>query len=63
MSGLLTEQGYRTMTQLVLLAGATGMLGRRIAHHLTREPDARLRLLLRPGTMADARKAKALSGK
>ena len=49
------------MTQLVLLAGATGMLGRRIAHCLTNEPDARLRLMLRPGTMNDAGKAKALA--
>jgi uncharacterized protein YbjT (DUF2867 family) len=61
MSRLLIEQGYQTMTQLVLLAGATGMLGRRIAYCLTREPDARVRLLLRPGTMADAGKAKALA--
>lgn len=48
------------MVQSVLLAGATGMLGRRIAHHLANDPDARLRLLLRPGTMADADKARAL---
>jgi uncharacterized protein YbjT (DUF2867 family) len=35
------------MTQTVLLAGATGMLGTRIAHHLLNEPDAKLRLLVR----------------
>ena len=35
------------MTQTVLLVGATGMLGGRIAHHLARQPDARLRLLVR----------------
>ena len=35
------------MTQTVLLAGATGMLGGRIAHHLLEQPDARLRLLVR----------------
>lgn len=35
------------MTQTVLLAGATGMLGSRIAHHLLDQPDARLRLLVR----------------
>ena len=35
------------MTQTVLLAGATGMLGGRIAHHLLQQPDARIRLLVR----------------
>ena len=35
------------MTQTVLLAGATGMLGGRIAHHLLHQPEARLRLLVR----------------
>lgn len=35
------------MTQTVLLAGATGMLGARIAHHLVQQPDARVRLLVR----------------
>lgn len=34
------------MTQTVLLVGATGMLGSRIAHHL-RQVDARVRLLVR----------------
>lgn len=35
------------MTQTVLLAGATGMLGGRIARQLLDQPDARVRLLLR----------------
>ena len=35
------------MTQTILLAGATGMLGSRIAHHLLQQPEARLRLLVR----------------
>ena len=35
------------MTQTILLVGATGMLGGRIAHHLTMQPDARVRLLVR----------------
>ncbi len=38
------------MTQTVLLAGATGMLGSRIAHHLLQQPDAHLRLLVRNAT-------------
>jgi nucleoside-diphosphate-sugar epimerase len=37
------------MSQTVLVAGATGMLGGRIAHHLLAEPDATVRLLVRPG--------------
>jgi uncharacterized protein YbjT (DUF2867 family) len=37
------------MTQTILLAGATGMLGGRIAHHLLNEPDGKLRLLVRGG--------------
>jgi uncharacterized protein YbjT (DUF2867 family) len=44
----------------VLIAGATGMLGSRIAHHLTHEPAVRdggeLRLLVRPGSLTDAAK-------
>ena len=35
------------MTQTILLAGATGMLGGRIAHYLLEQPDARIRLLVR----------------
>jgi uncharacterized protein YbjT (DUF2867 family) len=35
------------MTQTVLLVGATGMLGGRVAHYLVGQPDAQLRLLVR----------------
>ena len=35
------------MTQTILLAGATGMLGGRIAHYLLEQPEARVRLLVR----------------
>ena len=35
------------MTQTVLLAGATGMLGGRVAVHLLRQPEVRVRLLVR----------------
>ena len=35
------------MTDTILLAGATGMFGSRIAHHLLARSDARLRLLVR----------------
>ena len=35
--------------QTVLVAGAGGMLGGRIAAHLSEEPDTRLRLMIRPG--------------
>ena len=35
------------MTQTILVAGATGMLGGRIAHHLLDQSDARVRLLVR----------------
>ncbi|CAA9212188.1 MAG: hypothetical protein AVDCRST_MAG08-170 [uncultured Acetobacteraceae bacterium] len=45
------------MTQTVLLAGATGMLGGRIARHLLDRPDARLRLLVRGGAAAGRRAA------
>lgn len=41
----------------VLIAGATGMLGSRIAHHLTHAAEVRasgeLRLMVRPGAVAD----------
>ncbi|MEO5852555.1 MAG: NmrA family NAD(P)-binding protein [Nocardioides sp.] len=44
----------------VLIAGATGMLGSRVAHHLTNEPAVRqggqLSLLVRPGSLADEAK-------
>ena len=35
------------MSQTILLVGATGMLGGRIAHHLLDQPDVRVRLLVR----------------
>lgn len=38
------------MTQTILLAGATGMLGARIADHLTKQPGVNLRLLVRTAT-------------
>jgi uncharacterized protein YbjT (DUF2867 family) len=37
----------------VLLAGATGMLGARIAEHLLEDEDVALRLLIRPAALAD----------
>ena len=37
------------MTQTVLLAGATGMLGSHIARHLLDQPEARVRLMVRGG--------------
>ena len=43
------------MTQTVLLAGATGMLGGRIAHHLLARPEVRVRLLVRGGLAAGKR--------
>ena len=35
------------MTQTILLVGATGMFGSRVAHHLLQQPDVRVRLLVR----------------
>lgn len=46
-------------SQNVLLAGATGMLGARIASHLL-DADASVRLLIRPGTRADDDKRVAI---
>jgi hypothetical protein len=46
--------------QTVLVAGATGMLGGRIAARLLDEPTARVRLLLRPGTLAHPVKGPAV---
>lgn len=37
------------MKQTILVVGATGMLGSRIAHHLLERDDATVRLLFRPG--------------
>jgi len=45
------------MTQTVLLAGATGMFGSRIARRLLDQPNARLRLLVRGGEAPDKRAA------
>jgi uncharacterized protein YbjT (DUF2867 family) len=44
----------------VLLAGATGMLGARIAHHLLEAEDVALRLLVRPAALADPGKRSGL---
>jgi uncharacterized protein YbjT (DUF2867 family) len=46
--------------QTVLLAGSTGMLGGRIAHHLLDDPATALRLLVRPGGPGDPVKKEAL---
>jgi uncharacterized protein YbjT (DUF2867 family) len=46
--------------QTVLLAGSTGMLGGRIAHHLLDEPATALRLLVRPGGPGDPVKKEAV---
>ncbi len=48
------------MTTTVLLAGATGMLGNRIAGHLLDQPDVVLRLLLRAPAPAGSAKAEAV---
>lgn len=48
------------MSQTVLLVGATGTLGHRIAVHLTRQPDTTVRLLVRPGAAQDPAKRAAL---
>ncbi len=48
------------MTTTVLLAGATGMLGNRIAAHLLDQPDVSLRLLLRASARAVADKAQTV---
>ena len=44
----------------VLLAGSTGMLGARIAHHLLESEDVALRLLVRPAVLADTGKRSGL---
>ena len=41
------------MTQHVLLVGATGMFGSRIAHHLLNQADAHIRLMIRAAESAD----------
>ena len=47
-------------TQVVLLAGSTGMLGGRIAHHLLDQPNAEVRLLVRSGGPTDPAKKEVL---
>ncbi len=47
-------------SKTVLLAGATGMLGARIAHHLLEAEDVALRLLVRPAALADPDKRSGL---
>lgn len=49
------------MTTTVLLAGATGMLGKRIAEHLLDQPEVDLRLLLRDAAPTDSAKAKVVA--
>ncbi len=49
------------MTQTVLVAGATGMLGGRIASHLLEQPETDVRLLVRSGTMSDPAKKNQVS--
>ncbi len=46
--------------QTVLLAGATGMLGARIAHHLLEAEDVNLKLLVRPKALQDTTKRSVL---
>ncbi len=48
------------MTTTVLVAGATGMLGNRIAAHLLDQTDVRVRLLLRDAAPADPDKVRAV---
>lgn len=48
------------MTDTVLVAGATGMLGSRVAAHLLKQPDARVRLLVR--NSGDTKLAPLLAG-
>ena len=47
--------------QTVLLAGATGMLGARIAHHLLDADGTTLRLLIRPSVQDDPTKQQTLA--
>lgn len=47
-------------TQTVLLVGATGMLGGRIASHLLDRPDTRLRLMQRAGAADEAKNKDAM---
>lgn len=45
----------------VLIAGSTGMLGTRIAHHLLAQPAVNVRLLVRPSARQDPDKAQTLA--
>ncbi len=47
-------------TQTILLVGASGMLGSRIARHLLDQPDTRVRLMLRAGATDDTKNKDAL---
>ena len=46
------------MTTTVLLAGATGMLGERIAHHLLDQADVDVRLLMRAASQDESHQAR-----
>ena len=48
------------MTTTVLLAGASGMLGERIAHHLLAQDDVAVRLLVRAASQEDPAKRSSL---
>jgi uncharacterized protein YbjT (DUF2867 family) len=51
------------MTQTILIAGATGMLGNRITQHMLDQPDVRVRLLVRnAAAKADALHAHTAKG-
>ncbi len=54
------QTGTDTAPQTVLVAGATGMLGSRIAFHLLGADGTSVRLLVRPGTTARPDKLAAL---
>lgn len=48
------------MTTTVLIAGATGMLGHRIAAHLLDQPDVAVRLLVRQAATPDSERARTI---
>lgn len=48
--------------QTVLLAGATGMVGARIAEHLLNSPDATVKLLVRQSTLDDPARREGVDG-
>ena len=52
--------GRTNTLQTVLVVGATGMLGGRIAHHLLRQPSTSVRLLVRPGGRTGDERARRL---